>query len=115
MHSPETFLENETHKLFLDFEIQTDHLISDRRPDLILINKRERTCRIMHFAVLTDHRVKFKECNKRNKDFNLNRELKKENCGTWKLWLYQNGALDTITKELVQGMEDSKITGLPKW
>ena len=33
MHSPESVLENETHKVLWDFEIQTDHLILARRPD----------------------------------------------------------------------------------
>ena len=41
MHSPASVLENDEHKLLWDFDIQTDHLISARRPDLILINKRE--------------------------------------------------------------------------
>ena len=40
MHYPESVQENETHKLFWDFEIQTDHLISARRPDLKVINKK---------------------------------------------------------------------------
>ena len=31
-------LENDTHKLLWDFDIQTDHLISARRPDLIRIH-----------------------------------------------------------------------------
>ena len=39
MHNLES--ENETHKLLWDFEVQTDHQISARRPDLILINKKE--------------------------------------------------------------------------
>ena len=34
-------LENDTHKLLWDFDIYTDHLISTRRPDLIIINKKE--------------------------------------------------------------------------
>ena len=34
MHCPEFVLENQTHKLQGDLEIQTDHLISARRPDL---------------------------------------------------------------------------------
>ena len=38
MHKPESVLENETHKILWDFEIQTDHLIPARRPDLVLIN-----------------------------------------------------------------------------
>ena len=42
MHNPESVPENETHKLLWDFDIQADHLISARRPDLIIINiKRE--------------------------------------------------------------------------
>ncbi len=50
MHNSEYVLENETHKLLWDFEIQTDHIISARRPDLIIINKKERTCRIVDFG-----------------------------------------------------------------
>ena len=42
MHSLKFFLENEMHKVLLDFEIQTDHLISARRPDLILVNKKKK-------------------------------------------------------------------------
>ena len=32
-NKPESFLENETHKLLWDFEIQTDHQIPARRPN----------------------------------------------------------------------------------
>ena len=42
MHIPESVLVKETHKLLRDFEIQTDHLISPRRPDLMIINKKEK-------------------------------------------------------------------------
>ena len=41
MYNPAHVLENETHKLLLDFDLQTDPLISARRPDLIIINKKE--------------------------------------------------------------------------
>ena len=40
MHNPAPVLENNTHKLLYDFDIHTDHLISPRRPDLIIINKK---------------------------------------------------------------------------
>ena len=36
MHNPAAILENDTHKLLWD--IQTDHLILARQPDLIVIN-----------------------------------------------------------------------------
>ena len=42
MHNPESFLENETHKILWDSEIQTDHLISARRPDQVIVNKKRR-------------------------------------------------------------------------
>ena len=41
MHHPAPVLENDTHKLLWDFDIHTDHLISARRPDLIIINNKK--------------------------------------------------------------------------
>ena len=41
MHDPESIIENETHKLRGVFEIQTDHLISARRPEQVIVNKKE--------------------------------------------------------------------------
>ena len=77
MHNPAPVPEIDTHKLQWDFDIQTDHLISARRPDLIIINKKKkkRTCRIVDFAVPADHRIKLKECEKRDKYVDLAREL----------------------------------------
>ena len=42
MHNPAPVLENDSHRLLWDFNIQTDHLISARRPDLIIINIKKR-------------------------------------------------------------------------
>ena len=39
--NPVHVLENGTHKLLWDFDIHTDHLISARRPDLLIINKKK--------------------------------------------------------------------------
>ena len=61
MHKLESVLENETHTILWDFEIKTDQLIPVRRSDLVLINKKERTCQLVDFAVPADHRVKLKE------------------------------------------------------
>ena len=38
MHNQSSVMENEAHKLLLDLDIQMDHLISAKRPDLIIIN-----------------------------------------------------------------------------
>ena len=40
MHNPAPVLENDTHKLICDFGIHTDNLISARRPNLIIVNKK---------------------------------------------------------------------------
>ena len=40
--------------------------------------KEKRTCRIVNFAVLPDHRVKLKESTKKDKYLDLARELKKK-------------------------------------
>ena len=42
MHNPVHVLEYDTHKLLWDFDIHTDDLISARRPDQIMINKKEK-------------------------------------------------------------------------
>ena len=79
MHNPAPVLENDTHKLLWDFDTYGSP-ISARRPDLIIINKRKkkkRICKIVDFAVPADHRIKLKECEKKDKYLDLARELKK--------------------------------------
>ena len=61
--------------------IQTDHLSSARRPDLIEINqkkKKKRTCKIVDFAVQFVPRIKLKKCEKKDKYIDLARDLKKK-------------------------------------
>ena len=78
MHNLESVSENETHYVLWDFEIQTDPLISARRPDLVMVNTPPENlpnsglCRSS-----SDHRVKLKESKKRNKYLDLAREHKK--------------------------------------
>ena len=105
MLNPESVLENKTHKLLRDFEIQTDNLISARRPDLIILNekkKKMKTCKIVDFAVPANHRVKLKECEKRDKYLDLARELKKLLNIKVTIIPIVIGALGTVTKGLVQ-------------
>ena len=83
MHNPASILENDTHKLLWDFNIQMDHLISARKPDLIIIKKKKRTCKIVDFAVPADHRIKLQESEKKILLGNW------KNYKTWKWQLYQ--------------------------
>ena len=112
MHNPAPVLENDTNKLLWDFNIQTDHLIQARRPNLIIINnKKKKICKIVDFAVPAEHRINLKESEKKDKYLDLARGLKK-------LWNMKVtivpiviGTLGTITKRLLKGLEDLEIGG----
>ena len=73
--------------------------------------KKKRICKIVDFAVPADHRIKPKECEKKDKYLDLARELKK-------LWNMKVtivaiviGAFGTITKGLSKGLEDLEVGG----
>ena len=100
-----------THKLLWDIEIQMDHQISTWWPDLIEVNRKKRTSRIVDFAIPADCRVKLRERKKWDKYLDLSRELKT-------LWNMKVtvlpvviGVLGTVIKGLVQGLEDFEIRG----
>ena len=111
MYNPAPVLQNDSHKLLWDFNIQTDHLIPARRPDLIIINKRKRICKINDFAVPVDHRINLKECEKKDKYLDLASELKKQ----WNMKVMivpiVIGALGTVTKGLLKDLKDLEVGG----
>ena len=68
MKNQESILENVTHKILCDFEIQKNHLISARRPDLEIINiKKKENLLNRGFCFYSDYRIKFKEIEKKSK------------------------------------------------
>ena len=76
-HEPESVLENEDYKILWDFSIQTDHVIEARRPDLVVVDKKGRSCKIIDFAVPGDSWIEEKEKDKIEKYQELGRELQK--------------------------------------
>ena len=71
--------------------------------------KKKKICKIVDFAVPADHRIKLKECAKRDKYLDLAKELKK-------LWNMKVtiipiviGAFGTVTKGLFKGLEDLEV------
>ena len=67
--------------------IQIDHIISTRRPDLVIVNKKKKmiTYYIVDFAVQSDHRVKLKNCKKKDKYIDFAWELKKKKKKLWNI------------------------------
>ena len=63
----------------------------------------------MDFAVPVDHRVELKESEKKDKYMDLARELKKHWNRKRTVIPIVIGAFGTVTKGLIQGLEDLKI------
>ena len=82
-HQPETFTENDSCKLLWDFSIQTDHVIQARRPDVILIDKGKKECKIIDIAIPYDSRANATEMEKIEKYQDLAREVQR-------LWKHAN-------------------------
>ena len=94
-NEPKSVLENETHNILLNFEIQTDPQILTRRFDLVLINKKEKKARkkkekkkrelsLMGFNVPADDREKIKDSEKINEYLDLAWELKYNGTCRWR-------------------------------
>ena len=60
-----------------DFNIQTDHVIQHRRPDIVELYKNERKCHLIDIAVPGDKRIELKEWEKIDNHTELRQEVKK--------------------------------------
>ena len=73
--------------------------------------QKKKIWKIVDLAVPADHRLKLKECENRDKYLDLARELKKQ----WNIKVtivpIVIGALGTITKGLLKGLEDLEVGG----
>ena len=81
------------------------------RPNNNQQKKKKRICKIVDFAVPADHRIKLKECEKKDKYLDLARELKR-------LWNMKVTiipivicAFGTETKGLLKELEDLEVGG----
>ena len=92
MHNPESVLTNETHKLLWDFEIQTDHQISVKRPDLII-------------------KKKLKESEKKDWCLDLAMELKKLFNTKGMIIPIVIGVLGTLVKGSIQRLGNNRTSG----
>ena len=87
-YNPAPVLENDTHKLQLDFDIHTYHLISARRPVLIMINKKRREF-AKWWTLLSRRTIEYNWKNVKRGISNLTSLENWKGCGTWRWRLYQ--------------------------
>ena len=72
---------------------------------------KKRILKIIDFAVLADHRIKLKECEKRDKYLDFARELKKLCNMQVTIIPIVIGAFGKVTKGLLKGLEDLEVGG----
>ena len=76
-HCPEGVVEDDDVKLIWDINIQYGIVMEARRPELILVYKKAKSCIIIDVAVPGDCRIREKEIEKIAKYQHLKRELKR--------------------------------------
>ena len=74
-HQPEGVSRKGNTKILWDFNIQCDHEIEARRPDIVVVNEDAKECKIIDVEVPWDSRVRAKEREKIEKYGDLKREI----------------------------------------
>ena len=65
----------------------------------------------MDFAVLADHKIKRKDCEKKDKYLDLARELKKTTEQEGDHYTNRDSYFGTVTKAILKGLDDSEVGG----
>ena len=105
-HAPDSVSENDEVKLLWDVNIQCDHVIEARRPDIVVVNKQERKYTIIDIAVPADKRIGETENEKIEKYQDLKREIARIwNMGTVQVVPIVVGSLGSVTKTWTSGWE----------
>ena len=102
MHKLESIQENVKHRIFQDLEIQTDHLLQTKRPDLQVIVNKKKNYQIMDVVISADHKNEKKKNKKKKQVLGPGQKTKK------KLW---NVKLMVIKVVTVTHLEQSPKAG----
>ena len=107
-HAPEGVMENDQVKVPWNFRVQTDHHLEHNRPDIVVLEKEERTCSVIDVICPFDSRVLEKEQEKIEKYQDLKREIVKIwNCRSeLKIWNSRSGRSDTCNTSYHWGSWD---------
>ena len=101
IHSPSSVLENDQVKVLWDFKIQTDLHLDHNRPDIVVLEKKERVCYIIDVACPFDMRVLEKEQEKIDHYQDLKIEVQKIwSCRRVSIISIIIRALGTVSKNL---------------
>ena len=73
--NPPAVSENVNHKLIWDMNIQSDNVVVKKRPDIVIVNKMEKTAIIIDVAIPGDKIITDKEKEKIEKYQNLKKEI----------------------------------------
>jgi len=110
-HQPDSVCENDRTKILWDFSIQTDKVIKERRPDLVVVDKAQNTVMIIDIAVPADNNIVTKQEEKITKYQDLKMEIRR-------LWKKKGrvipivvGALGSVPKDLKKNLLDMDLSG----
>ena len=106
MHQPERVLESEDCKILWDFPLQTDKQLEHNRPDITVVEKKDKICKLIDPSCPFDTRIEKKE---EEKCTNYS-DLKYEIARIWKMKKVDVipvviGALGTVTKNFDKWLE----------
>ena len=76
-HAPEDVAENKEVKILQNVMVECDRKIKPIKPDIVVVNKNERSCAIIDIAIPGDIRVTAKEKEKTERHQELKREIKR--------------------------------------
>ena len=107
-HEPDSVLKIEDYKILWDFSIQIDHIIEAQRPDLVVVDKKRRSLKIIDFAAPGDSRIEEKKENI-EKYQDLRRELQKVWNVTVKIIPLVVGSLGGIPKQFSNRLKETGI------
>ena len=101
-HTPETVIHNKDNNLTImrDIPVSTDRTITANRPDIIVKDSVNSTCKLIDMTVPSDRNIALKEIEKKSKYKDLELELNPENvayennsdpCSCWCAWNSKEG------------------------
>ena len=105
-HKPESIVENDNIKILYDFTLYTDKKIKHNRPDIVVVNKVEKTTVFIDVACPMDHNVQLKEEEKIRKYGELKFEIEKVWKTKVKIVPVIIGALGSVSNNLRKHLDD---------